>query len=84
MAKCEYCNKDMLECDGCDTNQLILNDSNVYDRIAVGDKYDFYDGTEDEEFRCHDCNALLENYHHAGCDCEICPKCHQQLISCDC
>ena len=30
MAKCEYCNKDMLECDGCDTNQLILNDSNVY------------------------------------------------------
>ena len=42
------------------------------------------DGTEDEEFRCHDCNALLGNYHHSGCDCEICPKCHQQLISCDC
>lgn len=27
MAKCDYCNKDMLECDGCDTNQLVLNDS---------------------------------------------------------
>ena len=60
MAKCEYCNKDMLECDGCDTNQLILNDSNVYDRIAVGDKYDFYDGTEDEK-RKFDLIGELEN-----------------------
>ena len=84
MAKCDYCNKEMLECDGCDTNQLVLNDSKTYDRISVGDKYDFYEGMEYEELRCHDCNALIGNYHHAGCDCEVCPKCHQQLISCDC
>lgn len=36
MAKCDYCNKDMLECDGCDTNQLVLNDSKTYDRIEIG------------------------------------------------
>lgn len=29
MAKCDYCNKDMLECDGCDTNQLVLRFKNI-------------------------------------------------------
>lgn len=64
MAKCEYCNEEMQESNGCTTEQLIMNDGKTYDRIAVGDKYDFYYGIEDEEFRCHDCNALLGEYHH--------------------
>lgn len=85
MAKCEYCNEDMLKSKGCTVDELILNDGKSYKRIKVGDKYDFYE-TEDEEadIICHDCNARRGHYHHANCDCEICPKCHQQLISCDC
>lgn len=84
MAKCDYCDEEMLETEGCLTVELTMNDGKSYERIAVGDEYDFYDGIEDEEFRCHDCNALYGHFHHADCDCERCPKCHGQLISCDC
>lgn len=84
MSKCEYCEKDMLEVDGCDTYQLELNDGKTYDRILVGDEFDLYQGYEDEELRCHDCNALIGYPHHSGCDAETCPKCHEQLLSCDC
>ena len=44
MAKCDYCNEDMLESNGCNISQLVLNDGKTYDRIAVGDEYDFYYG----------------------------------------
>ena len=84
MAKCEYCEEEMLKSDGCLTTQLTMNDGKDYDRIAVGDEYDMFYGIEDETFRCHDCNALNGHFHYAGCDCEICPKCHEQLISCEC
>ncbi len=84
MAKCGFCNEDMLKSNGCCISQIILNDGKTYDRIAVGDEYDFYYGIEDETLRCHDCNALMGEYHHDGCDCEKCPKCHEQLFSCEC
>jgi len=40
----------------------------------------------DKNIRCHDCHIVNEkgNYHHLGCDMERCPKCGDQLISCDC
>lgn len=36
--------------------------------------------------RCHDCGILNKpgNVHHVNCDMERCPKCGDQLISCDC
>ena len=34
--------------------------------------------------RCHDCDCLLGEKHYDGCDVEECPKCHGQLISCEC
>jgi hypothetical protein len=37
-----------------------------------------------EGHRCHDCDALPGHYHHPGCDMEECPRCHKQLIGCDC
>jgi len=34
--------------------------------------------------RCHDCSALPNNFHHVNRDWEECPRCHEQLIGCDC
>ncbi len=36
--------------------------------------------------RCHDCMIVNKpgNIHHYGCDMERCPRCGNQLISCDC
>ncbi|MCU1365540.1 MAG: hypothetical protein JWN39_1179 [Ilumatobacteraceae bacterium] len=33
---------------------------------------------------CNDCGAIEGQLHHFGCDLESCPRCGQQLISCDC
>jgi hypothetical protein len=33
---------------------------------------------------CHDCGVKEGEIHHIGCDMEICPKCHKQLITCGC
>jgi len=37
-----------------------------------------------EEKICHDCGVKEGQYHEPGCDCEICPICGGQLISCNC
>lgn len=80
MAKCEYCNKDMLKAHGC-VRIPIKHNGKEYEPIKVGDPGDWcYDSNE----RCGDCNAKYGHYHHPGCDCERCPVCGGQLISCDC
>ena len=84
LAKCEYCNEVMLLSEGCKTERLMMSDGKVYERIKVGDKYDSYYGKNDKKMRCRDCNALFGHYHHEGCDYEICPKCHEQILYCDC
>lgn len=33
---------------------------------------------------CGDCAATFGEYHALGCDCELCPKCGNQIISCEC
>ena len=37
-----------------------------------------------DDIRCHDCGVPYGYIHHIGCDCEMCPKCGDQLISCEC
>ena len=33
---------------------------------------------------CHDCAVVPGELHVPGCDCEDCPLCHRQAISCGC
>ena len=73
MAICEACNREMLTADGCGMSHVTIN-GKLYERIKGGSWYG----------RCHDCGAKRNQYHHSGCDAEICPACGGQLISCDC
>lgn len=57
-----------------------LINSNYYAPVKVGDKGDFYEG--DEKAVCSDCGAKFGEPHYAGCDCERCPLCYGQLLTC--
>lgn len=84
MAKCPICFQEMLTADGCLEPYIYIPAlKKSVKRIPVGGPGDLFEG-EDSEFRCGDCNAKMGRYHHPGCDCEICPVCGEQAISCDC
>ena len=44
----------------------------------------YYQGKRIKNEHCHDCGCLQGKFHHPGCDMEICPRCKQQAIQCDC
>jgi len=71
----------MLDGRGCNPLPVVI-DGVEYKRIKVGDSGDWLEGHE--RATCGDCGAETGYYHHAGCDCERCPVCGGQLISCDC
>ena len=81
-ARCELCEQDMLESKGCTVADIHIG-GQVYKRVHVGGPGDFLEGAS-EDARCGDCGAQLGHYHHWGCDCERCPACGWQLISCNC
>jgi len=82
MGKCDVCKGEMLEVDGCIRTDIICK-SKSYEPIKVGSEEDFC-VCDNEDERCGDCGAKVGHYHHLGCDCERCPVCGEQLISCDC
>lgn len=80
-AICDDCNQEMIMGGGCTFNVIENNEGEKYDRLPYEKEPEYADVMPDV---CHDCNAGLGKYHHFGCDMERCPKCHGQLITCDC
>ncbi len=37
-----------------------------------------------QKLKCGDCGRPEGEYHLDGCDIERCPKCHGQLLTCEC
>lgn len=87
---CMFCGERMLVTDDCRKNRTQdYTDGTSLPAIPYGSegralfgRHD--DGTPMTGNRCHDCNVIIGGYHHPGCDVEECPRCHHQLISCDC
>lgn len=81
-AICKICNGDMLKVNGCKPSTFIF-EGRAYSRVKVGDAGDFHED-DSTDSRCSDCGAKYGYYHHEGCDCERCPVCKGQLLSCEC
>jgi len=61
----------------------------AYPRIPFGGEAVYMEFLGEPDYtHCGDCAALIGQLHvchpHGSCDIEECPKCHEQLLSCDC
>lgn len=76
---CHKCGNTNYKIDSC-THKYIQIGEKIYERVTKPDQYNVEGGT------CHDCNIIMKegNIHHAGCDCEKCPRCGGQSIGCGC
>jgi len=83
-AICEFCKNDVAETDGC-TLPVFFHKGKEYKRFIVGGIGDFFeDDGAGTDAKCGDCGAKYGYHHHFGCDCEHCPICNGQLLSCGC
>jgi hypothetical protein len=63
---------------------ILLIDGKEYERIRYGSSLEGFDNIEYAKRPCHDCQVVEGQIHLLGCDMERCPKCRNQLISCNC
>ena len=79
MAICQDCNQEMRTADSCTVSELHLQGV-AFSLLEYG-----RDGrAASRDGRCGDCGVLPGGFHHLGCDLQPCPRCHRQLLSCDC
>ena len=71
--------------DDCKENREVkFLDGTSLPSIPYLGKGDYHRGEWPKNESCHDCGCLPGRFHHPGCDMEICPRCKQQAIGCDC
>jgi hypothetical protein len=60
----------------------------IFDKVYKRDNTSIFEGDipldELVDMPCHDCGVIYGTIHHVECDCERCPQCHEQLLSCGC
>lgn len=66
-----------------------ISHNQAFERVKYGEENTIYNilGYDINASNCRycgDCLATYGEYHDLGCDCELCPKCGLQLISCEC
>ena len=81
MPICMTCQRDIHAADSCTYEVWVLNDV-VYAPIPYEDRH----GAPETRppARCADCGVARGRYHHFGCALEECPRCHRQVLTCDC
>ena len=79
---CPLCSGDITKVIGCTLSKFICKNKE-YERFKVGGAGDFFEDA-DADSECGDCGSKYGHYHHYGCDCERCPVCGGQLITCGC
>ena len=56
----------------------------LYRPIFYGEEEVAWGDYEDEETTCGDCGCHLGEQHLPECDVQECPRCREQMLSCDC
>lgn len=85
--RCALCGDGTTE--GCVERLLVYNDgaestgrTRRREPIPYGDE-PMYDDWIPSTY-CAQCGVAVGDYHHVGCELEICPRCGDQLGECDC
>ncbi len=83
MALCEACGQEMNMARSCEVTTIEI-EGRGYDLIPYGHETRFGRCPTARRPRCHDCGVLEGGFHHPGCDVAECPRCHGQLLTCEC
>lgn len=80
MAICSACNREVTEVDDCTENHVV----EFMDRLAM-EGVPYGATLTDNSLKCPICGVFFGNFHHPGCDMEICPRCRKSVVeSCSC
>ncbi len=77
MAVCKYCGGEFATSPGCTRDSIEL-DGELFGRKPFGSEQ----GRETQGERCPGCGVERGSPHHAPCEFEECPCCHEPILSC--